>query len=63
MLLFSCPCAEVFAIVVYLMVAGRLPRDMSLYDAFTQGDRLLVLYWSSCISISVGIPLILNADK
>jgi hypothetical protein len=63
MLLYSSPCADVFAILVSVIVAGRLPRAMSLYDAFTQGDRFLVLYWSSCVSISVGMQLILNAYK
>jgi hypothetical protein len=63
MLLFSCPCADVFVIVVSVMVAGILRQAMSLYEAFTQGACFLVLYWSSCVSISVGIPLLLNADK
>jgi hypothetical protein len=58
-----CPCVDVFAIVVSVMVAGRLSRAMSLYEAFTHGARILVLYWSSSVSISVGIPLLLKADK
>jgi hypothetical protein len=62
MLLFSCTYADVFAIMVAVVVARRFPRAMSLYEAFTHGAHFLVLYWSSS-SISVGIPLLLKADR
>jgi hypothetical protein len=53
-----CPCADVSVIVVSVVVDGILPRAMLLYEAFTHVARFLVLY-----SISVGIPLLLKADR
>jgi hypothetical protein len=42
-MLFYCPCADVFAIVMAVVVAGILPCAMSMYEAFTHGARFLVL--------------------